>query len=491
MDEAEIKAELLREKIRVVEQELQNLKTQLASLEKSTKEGTVKTASAVLNESQKWPLSQEEYKRYGRQMIVPNIGLEGQQKLKNAKILIVGAGGLGCPAAAYLAGAGVGTIGIIDGDVVETSNLHRQILHTAPKVGMYKVDSAIEYLKSLNPLPTYHAYRAHLTPANAISTFNTYTHVLDCTDNPASRYLISDTCVLLSLPLVTASALRSDGQLMVLNYPPAPQNSLGGGPCYRCIYPKPPPAAAVTSCGEGGILGPVVGTMGVLQALECLKVIIGNIPPISDPIKPSLLLFSSNREPGANFRTVRLRARRVDCFACSSTAQLTRESMISGSLDYQLFCGITAPVKLLAEDERISAKEYWQRYATVGSSISANFSNSNESDSHTNHVLIDVRETTQFNIAHLPRSINIPFSTIASKFGSSTTGTKRSLPWISEDVSPKASIVVLCQRGNDSQVVVKMLKENGYDEGGRRWVGDIEGGLKAWKDEVDSGWPDF
>lgn len=362
------------------------------------------------------------------------------------------------------------------------------------------------FLISLNPIPTYHAHRTHLTPTNALSTFTSYTHVLDCTDTPASRYLISDTCVLLSLPLITASALRTDGQLTVLNFPPAPPRSSSGGPCYRCIYPKPPPATAVTSCGDGGILGPVVGTMGVLQALECLKLIVNDIPTFSSPTKPSLLLFSANNEPGATFRTVKLRSRRADCFACSPKAQLTRESLTSGSLDYEVFCGISAPIKLLEKEERISAKAYWEQYTggqrptSIESPTSIKISNNDdETETETEHepehgakhILIDVRETLQFNIAHLPNSINIPFSTLTPSLISSTAGVWQQLPWIPEDLEPEASIVVICGRGNDSQVVVKMLKENGYDGGGKRWVGDIEGGLRAWKEEVDGGWPDI
>lgn len=313
-----------------------------------------------------------------------------------------------------------------------------------------------------------------------------YSHILDCTDTPASRYLISDTCILLSLPLITASALRTDGQLTVLNYPPAPQNSTFGGPCYRCIYPKPPPAAAVTSCGDGGILGPVVGTMGVLQALECLKIIIADPLSNSNSSKPNLLLFSANTEPGPTFRTVRLRTRRADCFACSSNAELTKESLTSGSLDYELFCGVSAPVKLLEKHERISAKQYSEQYVWNGALPDGPVS----IGEGPKHILIDVRETPQFNIAHLPNSINIPFSTLTPKMISTDDDSQR-LSSIPKTLSLEANIVVLCARGNDSQIVVKMLKERGYDEGGKRWVGDIEDGLRAWRKQVDGEWPDF
>ncbi|EHK50419.1 hypothetical protein TRIATDRAFT_297199, partial [Trichoderma atroviride IMI 206040] len=228
-------------------------------------------------------------------MIVPNFGLQGQLHVKHARVLVVGAGGLGCPAAAYLAGAGVGTLGLVDGDAVEVSNLHRQVAHSTGRVGMMKVDSAVAYLKGLNPTIIYNAHATHLTPLNAEEIVSQYDLVLDCTDHPTSRYLISDICVLLSKPLVSASAFQTSGQLIVLNNPP------GKGPCYRCVFPKPPPPESVVGCGEGGIIGPVVGTMGVLQALEAIKLIVrgdhlnkgGINGEVEDVKQVGLLLFSA------------------------------------------------------------------------------------------------------------------------------------------------------------------------------------------------------
>jgi adenylyltransferase/sulfurtransferase len=262
-------------------------------------------------------------------------------------------GGLGCPAAAYLVGAGVGIIGLMDGDVVEESNLHRQILHSTARVGMSKVESAMVALNSyvylllstrsaqltgtrLNPNVTLVPHIGRLSPETAISTFKDYDVVLDCTDTPASRYLISDTCVLLGKTLVSASALRIDGQLMVLNNPPLPPGDTSGGPCYRCVFPKPPPPESVVSCGDGGILGPVVGVMGVLQALEAIKVLtLRSAAAPADP--PSLLLFSAYSNP--MFRSIRLRTRKAKCAACSAHATVTPEALQSGSLDYVQFCG--------------------------------------------------------------------------------------------------------------------------------------------------------
>jgi len=517
MDSASASAESLKQQIAATENELERLKEQLASVEvqDSVKNGEnvcddAETGSPVT--SGKWPLSHEEYKRYGRQMIMPNIGIQGtilsdefmktfaycvgQLRLKAARVLIVGAGGLGCPAAAYIAGAGVGTIGIIDGDEVEISNLHRQILHSTSKVGMKKVDSVVEYLKSYFPLPffpishhivtshslnpnlNYKAHREHLTTQNAESIVSQYDLLLDCTDHPTSRYLISDISILLRKPLISASALRTDGQLIVLNSPPLPPGNTSGGPCYRCVFPKPPPAESVVSCGDGGILGPVVGTMGVLQALEAVKLIASGklVAPQTDglgeegkgKIDASMLLFSANSNPPS--RSVRLRSRRPGCFACGAEGGLSLESLSSGSLDYVLFCGVTAPVSILAPEERIEARDY------------------NEARTKKQHLLVDVREKVQFDICSLEGSVNVPFSTLQGSQAVSTDGVRPM--WIPDSLAPDAPIYVVCRLGNDSQVVARKLKESGLDKDGR-YIGDIKGGLKAWKEQVDSSWPEY
>jgi adenylyltransferase/sulfurtransferase len=410
----------------------------------------------------------------------------GQLRLKTAKVLIVGVGGLGCPAAAYIAGAGVGTIGMVDGDEVEISNLHRQVLHSTEKVKWKKVDSSIHFLKSyifnfspsffslyptqievlrffrLNPNPAYIPHRTHLTPENAEEIVKNYDVVLDCTDNPASRYLISDISVLLHKPLISASALRTDGQLVILNSPAlAPGEA--GGPCYRCVFPKPPPAASVVSCGEGGILGPVVGVMGVLQALNTIKLIV-NVDleqgsKTGDGEAYMLLFSADSPQP---FRSVKLRGRRKGCFACSTESQLSLESLASGSLDYALFCGLAAPINILASEERISVTEYQHLRSSSGE-----------------HVLLDVREKVQFDICHLEGSVNIPFS--AFQVG-------KDISWMPADVKENVPIYVICRLGNDSQIVTRKLKDL---ERGKRHFGDIKGGFKAWREQVDTSWPDY
>lgn len=470
----------------------------------------------------RWPLLQEEYRRYGRQMIMPEVGLQGERKvaapalpiltrspagqlrLKRSSVLIVGIGGLGCPAAAYLAGAGVGTLGLIDGDTVEISNLHRQIVHNTRKVGVSKVDSAIEFLQeyvdchesirvryltcSLNPNTKYNLHHEHLTGQTAPAIFARYDLILDCTDHPKSRYLISDAAVLLGKPLVSASALRTEGQLMTLNNPPKPPGNSTGGPCYRCIFPKPPPAESVISCGDGGILGPVVGVMGVLQALEGLKLITAGLDssaetngslnePHEQPEAPSLLLFSAYGSP--RFRSVRLRSRRPRCMACSEKAPVTLQSLLAGSLDYAQFCGVFQPPNLLRKEERISAEDFQALRKKPGSQ----------------YILVDIREKVQFDICHLDGSVNVPFSDLmagkALPQSTAAESTSAEPFWLPQSNDLTTSIYFVCRLGNDSQLAVRRLKEAGLDSQGRRYIGDVRGGFKAWKEEVDNDWPEY
>ncbi|KAF2401906.1 Molybdopterin-synthase sulfurtransferase [Trichodelitschia bisporula] len=441
-----------------------------------------------------WPLSQEEYRRYGRQMIMREVGLEGQLKLKRSRVLIVGLGGLGCPASAYLAGAGVGTLGLVDGDVVEDSNLHRQILHGTERVGMPKVLSAAEGIKSINPWVSCRTYESHLSAENVMETFLDYDLVIDCSDNPATRYLVSDACVVLGKPLVTASALRTEGQLMVLNYPPRPPGDTTGGPCYRCVFPRPPPADSIVTCGDGGVLGPVVGLMGVLQALEAIKVLTKTDPISKEAADgwaptepPSLTIFSAYSAP--QFRSIRLRSRRAKCATCSVQATVTAESFTSGSLDYIQFCGAIHSVNLLSTWERMPARDY------------AAVRNRSADKETKGHVLIDVRERVQFDICHLDGSFNLPFSCLNSWPAPGTPGSESNEDSETQKLhhqlqqlivrDPDEPVYVICRLGNDSQIAVKKFKELGFDNGGIKWIGDITGGLRAWKKDVDDGFPEY
>lgn len=469
---AAAEAAALRQQITRAEKELATLKAKLEEVEASSNGPATLGGKDVdiTSATWKWPLREEEYARYGRQLILPSVGIQGQLRLKSSAVLVVGAGGLGCPAAAYLAGAGVGTLGIVDGDTVEESNLHRQIAHSSAKVGMKKVDSLADFCLDLNPEVNYVRHGMHLDPQNAEEIVSKYDIVLDCTDHPTSRYLVSDICVLLQKPLVSASALRTDGQLIVLNNPAAPQGQSDSGPCYRCVFPKPPPAESVVSCGEGGILGPVVGVMGVLQALEAIKIIAaGEGKPQQEPTTPSLLLFSASGP--TTFRSIRMRGRRPNCFACSTVSELSLETLKSGSLDYVAFCGITAPVQILSPEERITATAYSMLAKGNPSPI---------------HVLLDVREREHFEIASIPGAINIPFSTFQKK----TQSTEQCRPeWMPESLPSDAPIYVVCRVGNDSQLVTQKLKDMGLGGGGVRFIGDISGGMRAWKQEVDTSLP--
>ncbi|KAI1954203.1 Urmylation protein [Ophidiomyces ophidiicola] len=502
----EDRLELLKEQIVATELHLLQLRQQLTELESLSAQDDIELTAGgdtdtsldytrkvtgprdgeqLDTEPQIWPLQQEEYRRYGRQMIVDQIGLQGQLKLRKASVLIIGAGGLGCPAAMYLAGAGVGTVGIIDGDTVESSNLHRQILHRTKNVGKYKVDSAIEYLRELNPHPNYVPYRTRLTPQDAPNIFTRYDIVLDCTDNPATRYLISDTAVLLGKPVVSASALRTEGQLTILNYPPKPPGDSSGGPCYRCIFPKPPPADSVVSCADGGIIGPVVGLMGVMQALETIRVLTSPFTTETgeQSIVPSLNLFSAYSVPP--FRNIRLRKRRANCSVCSDNSSIDLESLRSGSTDYVQFCGSADFASLLMPHERATATEYNTRLTDAAPNGAAE-----------NPILVDVRERVQYDICALPGSINIPISQILSSSNTrdeQKSKTEMELPsWLPRAVMDSSKpIYVVCRLGNDSQIAVQKLKEYGADRNGERIVVDIKGGLKAWRTDINPDFPDY
>ncbi|KAF2820260.1 hypothetical protein CC86DRAFT_449400 [Ophiobolus disseminans] len=444
-------------------------------------------AASDIPAKKKWPLEKNEYTRYGRQLIMPEVGLHGQLSLKHARVLIVGVGGLGCPAAAYLVGAGVGTVGLVDGDTVEESNLHRQILHSTARVEMTKVESAIVALTSLNPNVKLVPHIGRLTPETAIATFKDYNLILDCTDTPASRYLISDTCVMLGKRLISASALRIDGQLMVLNNPPLPPGDTNGGPCYRCVFPKPPPPESVVSCGDGGILGPVVGVMGVLQALETIKLLTQPQSSSAAIDPPSLLIFSAYSNP--MFRSIRLRSRKAKCAACSTQATISPSALTSGSLNYVQFCGNVGPINALTPQERISPKNF----AKLRSGVNPFTGTRSSKD---NHILIDTREEVQFELGSIDGSVNIPFSAIETTVPISEYSKDHDMEagqegWAAQLRQSEKPIFVICRRGNDSQMSVQKMKQLGLDFGGKRFIGDIRGGLEAWRKSVDAEFPDY
>ncbi|CAG8692891.1 10798_t:CDS:2 [Funneliformis mosseae] len=379
-------------------------------------------------------LSLAEYTRYGRQLILPGFGKSGQLKLKNTSILLVGAGGLGAPAAIYLAAAGVGKLGIIDYDTVEKSNLQRQVIHNESREGISKAQSAKMTIEGLNSLCQCVAYEILLDSSNALEIIEKYDIVIDATDNVATRYLLNDACVMTGIPLVSGSALRMDGQLTIYNYK--------GGPCYRCLFPKPPPPESVLNCADGGVLGVVTGIIGCLQALQAIKIA---TDMNGDP--HNLLIFSATSYP--LFRSMKLRPKKKDCAVCGEHPSITE------LIDYVQFCGSGAldkspTVEVLGNDNRIEPKIY---HDLRNKGIS--------------HVLIDVRETIQYNICSLPNSINIPLNDLPKKI---------------EEV--KNSLEKPNTPGNDSQHAVKILKNELKGD-----IKDIIGGLYKWSLDVDQEFP--
>lgn len=361
--------------------------------------------------------------------------------------MVVGAGGLGCPSSLYLAGAGIGRIGILDYDEVELTNLHRQLLHTESTVGLSKVDSVQAYLEELNSQIEVTTHHTQLMSDNALEIIGAYDIVVDATDNVATRYLLNDACVLLKKPLVSGSALQLEGQLTVYNF--------NAAPCYRCLFPNPPPPETVTNCGDGGVLGAITGVIGALQALETIKIILGNTGVLSG----RLLLFDGQQ---STFRNLKLRSKKADCVACSDNASLTK------LIDYEQFCSMKATdkdshLKLLAPHERISVQEYKELV-----------------DNNVRHLLIDVRGANQFEICQLPTSINIPIDDILKN--------RRTLELAQMAASGNMPVFVVCRRGNDSQLAVRHL-EPLFQKQGLEPPKDISGGLHAWTHHIDSDFP--
>ena len=358
--------------------------------------------------------------RYNRQLLLPQISLPGQDTLLSSRVLIIGLGGLGSPAALYLAGAGIGTLGFADADLVETSNLHRQIVHSETSVEnrMTKVQSAIKGCQNLNSSIRYVAHEDRLSVSNALDIIRDYDLVLDCTDNPATRYLISDACVVLNKTLVSGAAQRLEGQMVVLNYPTTTTDKQGvktptRGPCYRCVFPRPPDPEMVRGCNEIGILGPVVGCIGTLMASEAIRLIVqggittSNLHATESPMttkepserKPTLLLYTAwPTPPSPPFRSITLAGRRKNCLACGDEESLhkqgktkiTRAVLEQGSMDYEAFCGRVEDISVLRPENRIAPGQLLGRLETNTNPLST------DAGSGKGMTIIDVREENEF-----------------------------------------------------------------------------------------------
>ena len=375
-------------------------------------------------------LSSDELQRYGRHLVLPEMGLAGQRHLRAGRVLLVGAGGLGSPVALYLAAAGVGTLGLIDFDVVDLSNLQRQVLHGTSDVGRTKLASARDRIHDVNPHVAVDTYEMRLTSANALDILGGYDVIVDGTDNFATRYLTNDACVLLGKPNVYGSIFRFEGQASVFATP--------NGPCYRCLYPDPPPPGLVPSCAEGGVLGVLPGIVGTIQATEALKLLLG----IGESLAGRLLLIDAL---GARFRTVEL-ARDPACPACG-----TRE--IRELIDYDAFCG--AP-------QRTGAKT---PAAMTPSELAQRLGRGDALD------LIDVREPYEWQIARLPGARLIPLGTLDQAVSS---------------LDASREIVVYCHHGVRSAHAAEQLRVAGF-----RRVWNLAGGIDRWSDEVDATVPRY
>jgi adenylyltransferase/sulfurtransferase len=376
-------------------------------------------------------LSNEEIRRYSRHLILPEVGLEGQKKLKAARVLAVGAGGLGSPLAVYLAAAGVGTIGLVDFDVVDDSNLHRQILFGTSDVGKPKLSVAVRRLKELNPNVEVVPFDERLTSANALEIVRGFDVVADGTDNFPTRYLVNDACVLTGKPNVYASIFRFEGQASVF--------WAEKGPCYRCLYSEPPPPGLVPSCAEGGVLGILPGLLGLIQATETIKIVLGG----GESLVGRLLLVDAL---SMRFRELKLR-KNPDCVLCGKNPTVTK------LIDYEAFCGI-APEPAEAGVPEISVEEL-AAMRRRGDPF----------------VLLDVREPHEIEICALPGSMRIPLGALTENL---------------HRLSTADEIVVHCRSGSRSAKAVAQLRQAGF-----RKVRNLAGGILAWADRIDPSVPKY
>ena len=384
-------------------------------------------------------LSNEEVQRYSRHLIMPEVGVEGQEKLKKGRVLCIGAGGLGSPAALYLAAAGVGTIGIVDFDVVDFSNLQRQVIHGTSDVGRSKLASAKDRLRELNPHINVETYETALSSKNALELFRPYDVILDGTDNFPTRYLTNDACVILGKPNAYGSIFRFEGQASVF--------AMKDGPCYRCLYPEPPPPGLVPSCAEGGVLGVLPGVVGTIQATEAIKLIMG----IGEPLVGRFLIYDALR---MKFRELKLK-KDPDCPVCGTNPTVTE------LIDYEQFCGI-APA---ATEVAVSTA-----------------SNSNETETDVNELkrkidakedffLLDVREPNEYQIGKIPGSTLIPLGEVPQRVG---------------EIPRDKEIIVHCKMGGRSAKAAAFLRQQGYTN-----VKNLKGGILDWSDKIDPKVPKY
>ena len=379
-------------------------------------------------------LSAEELQRYARHLILPEVGVEGQRKLKNARVLIVGLGGLGSPAALYLAAAGIGTLGLVDFDIVESSNLQRQVLYATSAVGKPKLASAAERIGDVNPHVALVHHEVHLTSQNALEILSGYDVILDGSDNFPTRYLVNDACALLGKPDVYGSIFRFDGQASVF--------WAARGPCYRCLYREPPPPELVPSCAEGGVLGVLPGIVGSIQALEAIKLVLAE----GDSLVGRMLLFDALR---LKFREMALE-KDPDCPLCGP------HPSIRGLIDYEAFCGVGPAAAPSAAEQALEVLPRALR-AELGAGRKVQ--------------LVDVREQFEWEICHIAGSVLIPLGKLPARLA---------------ELKGDAPVVAICHTGRRSLDAARFLKSRGFAD-----ARSLNGGVALWAEEVDPEMPRY
>jgi molybdopterin/thiamine biosynthesis adenylyltransferase/rhodanese-related sulfurtransferase len=382
-------------------------------------------------------LSNEEIQRYSRHLIMPEMGVDGQRKLKASSVLCIGAGGLGSPAAMYLAAAGIGRLGIVDFDVVDYSNLQRQVIHGTPDVGRSKLASARDRINALNPHVEVETHEVALSSDNALDLFAPYDVILDGTDNFPTRYLVNDACVIAGKPNAYGSIFRFEGQASVF--------ATEGGPCYRCLYPEPPPPGLVPSCAEGGVLGVLPGIIGVIQATEAIKVILG----IGEPLVGRFLIYDALR---MRFRELKLR-RDPECPVCGTNPTVTK------LIDYEQFCGIRPEVEQPAQEAGVADWEMspvaLKRRLDAGEDV----------------FVLDVREPNEYQINRIEGSTLIPLGELPRRY---------------QELDKGRSIVCQCKMGSRSAKAMEFLQSVGFTD-----VKNLKGGILGWIDAVDPSQPKY
>jgi adenylyltransferase/sulfurtransferase len=385
-------------------------------------------------------LNAEEFKRYSRHLILPEIGLEGQKKLKAASVLCIGAGGLGSPVAMYLAAAGIGRIGIVDFDVVDFSNLQRQIIHGTPDVGRSKLVSAKESIQALNPHVQVDMHDTALSSQNAIELFKPYDVIIDGTDNFPTRYLVNDACVLTGKPNAYGSIFRFEGQASVFG--------TKDGPCYRCLYPEPPPPGLVPSCAEGGVLGVLPGIIGVIQATEALKLIVG----VGEPLIGRFLIYDALK---MRFRELKLR-KDPECPVCGTHPTVTQ------LIDYEQFCGVRPEPAAASSASAAGGTPDWEITPVELKK---------RLDAGDELTIVDVREPNEYQINRIPGSVLIPLGELPRRY---------------QELDPDREMVLHCKMGGRSAKAQDFLRTVGYNR-----TKNLRGGVLAWIDQVDPSQPKY